>query len=85
MSHHAGEWMRVTEVSRRLEHPEHHVTVILSKLADGFVLHSDGDRFRYDRNPAVDLDVQRFLTKSEAHSRLAQDNLARFRDRYGQR
>jgi hypothetical protein len=85
MSRHAGEWMRATDVSRRVEHPEHRVSVILSKLADGFVLHSDGDRFRYDRDPSVDLDIQRFLTKSEAHSRLAQDNLARFRDRYGQR
>jgi hypothetical protein len=33
----------------------------------------------------VDLDVKRFLTRSEVHSNLAQNNLARFRDRYGQR
>lgn len=84
MSRHPGEWIRATDVSRLVEHPEHSVRVILSRLAEGFVLNSDGERFRYDRDPMVDLDIQRFLARSEAHTRLAQDNLARFRDRYGQ-
>jgi hypothetical protein len=85
MSRHAGEWMRATDVSRSLASPENRISVILSRLADGFVLHSDGDRFRYDRDPSLEIDIQRFLNKSEAHTRLAQNNLARFRDRYGQR
>jgi hypothetical protein len=85
MSLHPGEWMQADDVSRRLERPEHPVSVILSKLAAGFVLNADGDRFRYDRDPVVDMDIKRFLTKSAAHTRLAQDNLSRFRDRFGQR
>jgi len=83
VSAHAGEWMSANDVSRRLERPEPSVAVILSKLADGYVLHSDADRYRYDRDPVVDLDVKRFLHRSEAHTQLAQNNLARFRDRYG--
>jgi hypothetical protein len=83
MSHHPGEWLRASDISRQLEHSEGRITVILSKLADGFVLLADGDRFRYDHDPLTDLDVSRFLTKSEAHTRFVQDNLARFRGRYG--
>lgn len=85
MSHNGGEWVRVADISRRVEAPEHRIAVILSKLADGFVLSVDGDRYRYVREPGVDLAVKRFLEKTEVHTRLAQNNLARFRDRYGQR
>lgn len=85
MSLHPGEWLPAGEVARRVEQPEAKVTVILSRLADGFVLSGDGARFRYDHDPVVDLDIRRFLTKSDVHTRLAQNNLARFRDRYGAR
>jgi hypothetical protein len=85
MARHNSEWVPAHEVARRVERPETSVTAILSKLADGFVLLSDGDRYRYDTDPVVDLDVKRFLRKSEVHTQLAQDNLARFRDRYGPR
>jgi DNA-binding IclR family transcriptional regulator len=84
MSNGASEWLRASDLARRLEAPESRIAVILSRLADGFVLSNDGDRYRYVHDPVVDLDVKRFLAKSEAHSRLAQDNLARFRDRFGQ-
>lgn len=77
--------MRASELSQKLESPEYRISVILSKLVAGFVLFSEGDRFRYVHDPVVDLDVKRFLTRSEVHSNLAQNNLARFRSRYGQR
>jgi len=73
------------EVARRVERPEATVAVILSKLAEGFVLLTDGDRYRIDRDPVVDLEVQRFVRRSEVHTQLAANNLARFRDRYGHR
>jgi DNA-binding IclR family transcriptional regulator len=82
MSHHPGEWLPASDVARRAEQPEHQVSVILSKLAAGYVLSADGARFRYDRDPVVDMEIRRFLNKSEIHSKLAQNNLARFRDRY---
>jgi hypothetical protein len=85
MSRNSGQWLCTADVSRRVEAPEPRIAMILSKLADGFVLLGDGDRYRYVHDPVVDLDVKRFVTRSEVHSNLAQNNLARFRDRYGQR
>jgi hypothetical protein len=85
MSGSGGQWLRVGEICRRVAGPEQRIAVILSKLADGLVLSEDGDRYQYVREPGVDLAVRRFLEKSEVHSRLVQDNLARFRGRYGQR
>lgn len=85
LSAHAGEWLTSADVSGRLRRPDSFVSVILSCLASGYVLKVDGDRYRYMRDPAVELDVQRFFKKSGAHSQLVQDNLARFRDRYGHR
>jgi DNA-binding IclR family transcriptional regulator len=82
LARHPGEWLRAGEIARQVERPEPTVAVILSRLAGGFVLLSDGERYRLDRDPVVDLDVKRFLQKSE-HSQLAQDNLAKFRDRFG--
>ena len=85
LTHHPDQWLYASDVSRRVAAPESRIAMILSKLADGFVLFGDGDRYRYVHDPVVDLDVKRFLTRSEVHSNLAQNNLARFRDRYGQR
>lgn len=85
MSTHAGRHFTGEEIADAVKRPEHTVQVILSKLAEGYVLRSDGNSFRYDRDPVLELDVQRFLRRSGQHSQLAQDNLARFRDRYGYR
>jgi hypothetical protein len=82
---HPDEWLAANDVARRVERPEPTVAMILSKLAGGFVLVEDGSRYRIDRDPVVDLDVKRFLRRSEVHNQLAQDNLARFRDRFGHR
>jgi len=85
MSAHAGEWVHASAVWNGLKRSDSSVAVILSCLASGHVLKADGDRYRYERDPVVELDVQRFLRTSGAHSQLAQNNLARFRDRYGPR
>jgi hypothetical protein len=84
LSLHVGEWLSADDIARRVGEPEHRISVILSKLADGFVLTADHARFRYDRDPVTDIDIRRFLDKSDAHAKFAQNNLARFRDRYGQ-
>ena len=85
MSSHAGEPLTPDRVADRLNRPEHSVQVVLSSLAAGYILKADGDAYRYERDPVVELDVQRFLRRSGQHSQLVQDNLARFRDRYGYR
>jgi len=85
LSLHSDEWLSAAQIATRVERPEPTVAVILSKLADGFILSSEGGRFRIERDPVVDLDVQRFVRRSEVHTQFAQNNLARFRDRYGHR
>jgi DNA-binding IclR family transcriptional regulator len=80
---HVNEPIRSGEVARRLERPESTVSVILSTLSDAYVLRAEGDRFRYDPDPLNDLDVARFLTRAATHSQLVQNNVARFRERYG--
>ena len=80
---HQSEWLSAGEVARRVERPDADISVILSRLADGSILLVDDGRFRLDRDPVVDLDVKRFLDRSDVHGQLAQNNLAKFRDRYG--
>jgi hypothetical protein len=81
---HVSESISAPEVARRLERQESVVTVILSKLAEAYVLRADGDWYRYDPDPLNDLDVRRFLVRAATHSQLVQSNVARFRERYGQ-
>jgi hypothetical protein len=85
LSAHPEESLSAQRVADRLKRPEHAIQVILSSLAAGYVLAAEGNAYRYVRDPVVELDVQRFLRRSGQHSQLVQDNLARFRDRYGYR
>ena len=85
MPAHPDEPLSAQRVADRLKRSEHSIQVILSSLAVGYVLAVEGDAYRYVRDPVVELDVQRFLRRSGQHSQLVQDNLARFRDRYGYR
>ncbi len=79
----AGHKFTPREVAGRLGRSEDPIKVILSSLAAGNVLEAEGNAYAYERHPALELDVQRFMQRSGAHNQLAQDNLARFRDRYG--
>lgn len=85
LTEHPQQYFTAAEIARRVERPEHSVDVILSRLAESLVVQVDGSRYRIDPDPVVDLDVRRFLHRSEVHNQLAQDNLARFRDRFGHR
>jgi hypothetical protein len=82
---HTGRPFTPREMADRLGRPEDSIKVILSTLAKGLVLEADGEAYAYERDSILELDVQRFLQRSGVHSQLAQDNLARFRDRYGSR
>jgi hypothetical protein len=85
MRGHVGEYLSAPEVARRLQQPENRVGVILSTLAEGCVVQAGDEHFRYDRDPLTDLDVQRFLRQAEHHTQLVQNNVAKFRERYGYR
>jgi hypothetical protein len=78
-----GRSLTPLEVAGRLGRSEGPIKVILSSLAEGKVLEAEGNGYAYERHPALELDVQRFIERSGAHNQAAQDNLARFRDRYG--
>lgn len=81
----AGEPLSAADVARRLKCPESAVAVVLSELADAFVLRRDGLRYSYVRDPVVDVDIDRFMARAESHSAVVQTNVAKFRDRYGYR
>lgn len=80
-----GEPLSVADIARRLERPDASVAVVLLELADAFVLRRDGLRYSYERDFAIDLDVDRFLTRAESHNAAGQANIAKFRDRFGYR
>lgn len=84
LTRHRSEWLAPADIARLVERPESTVTAILSKLSAAFVVNVDSGRFRLDPDPVVDLDIKRFLRRSDVHTQLAQNNLERFRNRFGQ-
>jgi hypothetical protein len=82
---HTGESLSAAEVAARLERPESTVAVVLLELADAFVLCRDGLCYSYERDPVVELDLDRFMARTESHNAFVQTNVAKFRDRYGYR
>jgi hypothetical protein len=85
MRPHVEEWLEAADIAGRLGDSDRGVHVVLSTLAEGHVVRRDGERFCYPHDPIVDIDVQRFLSRARHHNRLVQDNLAKFRDRFGSR
>jgi hypothetical protein len=81
----AGESLSAAEVARRLERSEPLVSVIRLELADAFVLQRDGVNYSYSSDPVVEMDVERFVRRSEGNSAVVQTSVAKFRDRYGYR
>jgi hypothetical protein len=80
-----GEYLTVSDIAHRLGRPEALVAMILLELADAFVLLNDGLRYTYLRDPVVEMDVERFLRRTDGNNAFVQTNVARFRDRYGYR
>jgi DNA-binding IclR family transcriptional regulator len=80
-----GEPMSAADVARRLERPASSVAVVLLELADAYVLRRDGLSYSYERDLALELDVDRFMTRAESHSAMSQANIAKFRDRFDYR
>ena len=81
----SGRHLSASDVARRLERPEPSVEVILSELARAFVLKKDGAQYTYDNDPVNNLDVDRFMRRTDCHNAFVQSNVAKFRDRYGYR
>lgn len=85
LSHHTGEWFSSAEVASRTGFAEAETTQVLEALRRGFVVDFDGDHgaFRYERDPAVEFEIEVFLRRSTVQEAHAQKNVARYRQRYG--
>jgi hypothetical protein len=84
---HPGEWLSADRVSQVTEVDSGLVRRILRVLDSSFVLDSDDDsgRYRYERDPLLDLEIRRYLHRVETHSDMLRSNVEQFRRRYGER
>ena len=61
------------------------VDTVLEALADGVVLDFDSASasYRFHTDPALDLEVRRFIRRADVHDQGVRANVDRFRRRYG--
>lgn len=84
---HVGEWfdtrrmVACSGIDRELAVP------ILSALVDAFVLDFDDTQpgYRYVGDRLTEIEIERFLRAADCRSGHVQDNVRRFRERYGSR
>ena len=87
LQRHEGEWLEVGRVAVASGVPEPLSRTILRELVRASVLTVEGEtpRYRYAPDRLLALEVGSFLRRSEARTGKLQDNVARFRERYGGR
>ena len=87
MSRREGESFTSAQLASTLE-LEHRVVVeILDALRLSFVLDSDGDSraYVYRSDRLLELEIKRFMRRADSHAGLLQNNVEKFRHRYGER
>lgn len=84
---HPNEWIESRRVATVSGAPEEAVRSALSVLAEFFVLDFDDapPRYRYRADSLLELELDRFERKTENHSGVLQNNVEKFRQRYGTR
>lgn len=82
---HEGEWLTPPMIAELAGVPEACVSRVLETLAAASVLVRLGEpvRFSYTPDRLLQLEVDSFMRRAQAHSVMYQDNVARFRERYG--
>jgi DNA-binding IclR family transcriptional regulator len=82
---HPREWLAVDTIARDSGRPKPDVETIVVTLAECFVLDFDRSEGRYRYQPAgvLELDVSDYLTRVDAVNDRLQNNVARFRSRFG--
>jgi hypothetical protein len=87
MRRHAGRRLTCADVAGLLSVAQHQIASVLEALAEAFVLDSDGEppSYRYRRDTASDLEIERFLRRADCHDGMLRSNVAKFRQRYGYR
>jgi hypothetical protein len=84
---HPGEWIAASRVVEITEMPTDTTRRVLRVLDSSFVLDSDDDseRYCYERDALLDLEVKRYLRRADTHSATLRSNVEEFRRRYGER
>ncbi|MCE5204409.1 MAG: hypothetical protein ABFC80_03405 [Coriobacteriales bacterium] len=83
-SHHPGEWIDAHDVAKRVARPVVQTEPVLKALAQAFVLDFDGSSsYRYQYDIGVSVEIEQFLHRARAQKNHVQNNVARFRERYG--
>ncbi|MDA3936968.1 MAG: hypothetical protein PF636_08985, partial [Actinomycetota bacterium] len=85
--HHPGEPLSSQRVSRAIGHDPRDVANLLDLLAESFVLDFDSEtrQYTYGRDVLLDVEIDRYLQHAHVHSGRVQNNVERFRRRYGDR
>ncbi len=82
---HPGEWLDADTVSSVVGVRDETAEMILALLTETLVIDSSDapKRYRYGGDRLTDLEIDRFLRRSEVHRGALQNNVERFRERYG--
>lgn len=82
---HPGEWLDAGTVAAVTGVRDDAADMILGLLAETLVLDSSDAprRFMYSGDRLTNLEIDRFLRRSEVHRGALQTNVERFRERYG--
>lgn len=83
-SDHQGEWFDGERIARLSGLPVERIDYVAAVLCQTFVLDCGPSRsYRYDGDQVTLFEMERFLRKSDLHSGALQNNVERFRGRYG--
>ena len=83
--HHEGEPLSSLGVSEAIGRDPQEVQTLMEVLAESFVLDFDSttQRYTYRCDVLVDVEIDRYLRFAHEHSGRVQNNVERFRQRYG--
>ncbi len=87
LRHHADEWLEPREIAPILHSTADSVGSILEVLSECFVLDFDDGppRYVYRIDRMLEIEIDRFVRGSDSRSGMLQNNVERFRQRYGSR
>ncbi len=85
--HHSGEPLLPADIARAVGRDAEIVAPLLEVLAAAFVLDFDSasGRYIYSQDTLLDVEIDRYVRRTDEFSGRAQNNLERFRRRYGDR
>ncbi len=83
--HHEGEPLSSLGVSQAIGRDLRQVETLMDVLAESFVLDFDSatQSYTYGRDVLVEVEIDRYLRYAHEHSGRIQNNVERFRQRYG--